>query len=482
VTVVTRGGGAPSLSEFRRGEHHRPEVVASAPCESAVRGWRVDERYEPKVVEQRWQRRWRESAAFRVAEGRPGRKFYCLEMFPYPSGRIHMGHVRNYAIGDVIARIKRRQGYHVLHPMGWDAFGMPAENAAIERSIHPARWTRENIAYMRGQLDKLGLSIPWERELATCDPAYYRWEQLLFTQMVERGIAYKRYGEVNWCATCATVLANEQVEEGACWRCGEPVELKQLDQWFLKITDYAEELLAGLDRLDGWPERVKAMQRHWIGRSEGARIRFPVVDHEAVIEVFTTRPDTLFGVTFLSIAPEHPLVEEIVSDAQRPAVEALRQRLARQRAEAAPGEEVELEKEGVFTGAYCLPPGASAPVPIYAANFVLMGYGTGAVMAVPAHDQRDFDFARKYDLPIRPVILPPDPDHPGAGLPLDPATMEGAYEEPGVMAASGPFDGQPNRQVDGPRPDRRAADSNVSRRPRPAKDGPQRIDIQSSCR
>jgi len=401
----------------------------------------VDERYEPKAVEQRWQERWRESAAFRVAEGRPGKKFYCLEMFPYPSGRIHMGHVRNYAIGDVIARLRRRQGYDVLHPMGWDAFGMPAENAAIERNIHPAKWTRDNIAYMRGQLDKLGLSIPWEREFATCDPAYYRWEQLLFTQMVERGIAYKRYGEVNWCDTCATVLANEQVEEGACWRCGNPVELKPLDQWFLRITDYAEELLVGLDTLDGWPERVRTMQRHWIGRSEGARIRFPVVNHEAVIEVFTTRPDTLFGVTFLSIAPEHPLVETIVTEAQRPAVEGLRERLARERAEARPGEEGEQEKEGVFTGAYCLPPGASEPVPIYAANFVLMGYGTGAVMAVPAHDQRDFDFARKYDLPIRPVILPPDPERPEAALELDPATMEGAYEEPGIMAASGDFDG-----------------------------------------
>jgi len=400
----------------------------------------VDARYEPKVVEAKWQARWREAAAFRVAGGQPGKKFYCLEMFPYPSGRIHMGHVRNYAIGDVIARLRRRQGFHVLHPMGWEAFGMPAENAAIERHIHPAKWTRTNIAYMRAQLDQLGLSIPWEREVATCDPAYYRWEQLLFTQMVERGIAYKRYGEVNWCDTCATVLANEQVEEGACWRCGKPVRLKPLDQWFLKITAYADELLAGLDTLDGWPERVRTMQRNWIGRSEGARIRFPVADSAAVIEVFTTRPDTLFGVTFLSIAPEHPLVEEITSAAQRPAVATFRERLARQRAEARPGDEVEVEKEGVFTGAYALPPGGREQVPIFVANFVLMGYGTGAVMAVPAHDQRDFDFARKYHLPIRPVILPPDPDHPGALLPLDPATMTAAYEEEGVMAASGEFD------------------------------------------
>ncbi|RMF84150.1 MAG: leucine--tRNA ligase [Nitrospirae bacterium] len=405
------------------------------------------ERYDPKAVEAAWQERWREAGAFRVEADHPGPKFYCLEMFPYPSGRIHMGHVRNYAIGDVIARMKRRQGYRVLHPMGWDAFGMPAENAAIERGVHPAAWTRENIAYMRRQLEKLGLSIPWEREFATCDPAYYRWEQLLFTQMVERGIAYKRFGEVNWCESCATVLANEQVEEGSCWRCGNPVVVRRLDQWFLKITDYAEELLEGLDRLEGWPERVRAMQRHWIGRSEGARIRFPVVDSEAVIEVFTTRPDTLFGVTFLSMAPEHPLLEEIVTEAQRPEVEALRERVARARAEQREGEE--LEKDGVFTGAYCLPPGAEEPVPIYAANFVLMEYGTGAVMAVPAHDQRDFEFARAYGLPIRPVVLPPDPERPGAGLPLDPEAMAEAYEGPGVLAGSGRFDGLPSEEAKG---------------------------------
>jgi leucyl-tRNA synthetase len=405
----------------------------------------VDERYEPQQIEAKWQARWHDTAAFAVANEAPGSKYYVLEMFPYPSGRIHMGHVRNYAIGDVVARLKRRRGFHVLHPMGWDAFGMPAENAAIERGIHPARWTRENIAYMRGQLRKLGLSIPWEREFATCDPAYYRWEQLIFTQMVERGVAYKKRSQVNWCDTCATVLANEQVEAGACWRCGNPVLLKELEQWFLKITDYAEELLRDLDRLDGWPEKVRAMQRHWIGRSEGARIRFPVVDSDEVLEVFTTRPDTLFGVTFMSMAAEHPLVDRITTAAQRPAVEALRAKLAT--VAAAAREDVAQDKEGVFTGAYCLPPGASQPVPIYVANFVLMGYGTGAVMAVPAHDQRDFEFARKYGVPIRPVIFPVGEG--GTPQPLDGTTMEAAYDGAGVMARSAQFDGFPSEEGKG---------------------------------
>jgi leucyl-tRNA synthetase len=405
----------------------------------------MDERYEPQQIEAKWQARWHDSTAFRVARDAPGPKYYVLEMFPYPSGRIHMGHVRNYAIGDVVARVKRRRGFHVLHPMGWDAFGMPAENAAIERGVHPAKWTRENIAYMRGQLRKLGLSIPWEREFATCDPAYYRWEQLVFIQMVERGLAYKKRSQVNWCDTCATVLANEQVEAGACWRCGNPVLLKELEQWFLKITDYAEELLRDLDRLDGWPEKVRTMQRHWIGRSEGARVRFPVVDTGEEIEVFTTRPDTLFGVTFLSLAAEHPLVERITAAPQRPAVAALRARLAT--VAAAVREEVAQDKEGVFTGAYCLPPGAGEPVPIYVANFVLMGYGTGAVMAVPAHDQRDFEFARKYGLPIRPVIFPLRED--GTPQPLDGATMEAAYEAAGVMGGSAQFDGLPSEEGKG---------------------------------
>jgi leucyl-tRNA synthetase len=408
-------------------------------------GMRMDERYEPQEIEAKWQALWHEAAAFAVASEAPGPKYYVLEMFPYPSGRIHMGHVRNYAIGDVVARLKRRRGFHVLHPMGWDAFGMPAENAAIERGIHPAKWTRENIAYMRGQLRKLGLSIPWEREFATCDPAYYRWEQLVFTRMVERGLAYKKRSQVNWCETCATVLANEQVEAGCCWRCGNEVLLKELEQWFLKITAYAEELLSDLDRLDGWPEKVRTMQRNWIGRSEGARIRFPVVDSDDVLEVFTTRPDTLFGVTFMSVAAEHPIVDRITTAVQRPAVEALRARLAT--VAAAAREDVEQEKEGVFTGAYCLPPGVSTPVPIYVANFVLMGYGTGAVMAVPAHDQRDFEFARKYGLPVRPVIFPVGDD--GTPQPIDGTAMDAAYEAAGVMGGSAQFDGLPSEEGKG---------------------------------
>jgi len=399
----------------------------------------MDERYEPQVIEAKWQARWRDAAAFRVAGPPPGPKYYVLEMFPYPSGRIHMGHVRNYAIGDVVARLKRRRGFHVLHPMGWDAFGMPAENAAIERRIHPAKWTRENIAYMRGQLETLGLSIPWEREFATCDPAYYRWEQLIFTRMVEGDLAYKKRSQVNWCDTCATVLANEQVEGGACWRCGHPVLLKDLEQWFLRITSYAEELLADLDKLDGWPEKVRTMQRHWIGRSEGARVRFPIDGHDAALEIFTTRPDTLFGVTFMSVAPEHPIVDRICTAAQRPAVEALRAKLAV--VDAAARTDEGQEKEGVFTGAYCRVPGRDEPVPIYVANFVLMGYGTGAVMAVPAHDQRDFEFARKYAIPILPVIQPPE-----AATPLDPASMTAAFVDPGVMTGSAEFDGLPSEQ------------------------------------
>jgi leucyl-tRNA synthetase len=398
---------------------------------------RMDERYEPQQIEAKWQARWQETAAFAVANEAPGPKYYVLEMFPYPSGRIHMGHVRNYAIGDVIARLKRRRGFHVLHPMGWDAFGMPAENAAIERGVHPAKWTRENIVYMRGQLRELGLSIPWERELATCDPVYYRWEQLIFTQMVERGLAYKKRSQVNWCDTCTTVLANEQVEDGGCWRCGSPVRLKELEQWFLKITAYAEELLTDLDKLDGWPEKVRTMQRHWIGRSEGARVRFPIDGHDTALEIFTTRPDTLLGVTFMSVAPEHPIVDQICTAAQRPAVDALRDKLAV--VDAAARTDEAQDKEGVFTGAYCRVPGRGDAVPIYVANFVLMGYGTGAVMAVPAHDQRDFEFARKYAIPILPVIQPPD----GAAA-LDGSTMTAAYVDPGVMVNSGQFDGMPS--------------------------------------
>jgi len=387
-------------------------------------------RYDPRALEAKWQRRWEETHAFaaRVEPGAPA--CYVLEMFPYPSGRIHMGHVRNYSIGDVIARQRRMAGYRVLHPMGWDAFGLPAENAAIQHGVHPARWTADNIDHMRRQLRRLGFSYDWERELATCDPRYYRWEQLFFLRMLERGLAYKRRSVVNWCARCATVLANEQVVDGRCWRCDGPVTERELEQWFLRITAYAEELLRDLDRLSGWPERVVTMQRNWIGRSAGAEIRFPLDGRSGDLAVFTTRPDTLFGVTFMSLAPEHPLVPELVAAtpaAQEIAAFAARAR-ATSRAERSAG------KEGIATGAFCRHPLTGARLPIYVANFVLMEYGTGAVMAVPAHDQRDFELAHAYGLPVRVVVQP-------EGERLDPAAMDAAWEGPGRLVDSGEFTG-----------------------------------------
>jgi len=381
----------------------------------------LEERYRPASVEPLWQDRWKENDSFRVEASGGSPRYYCLEMFPYPSGRIHMGHVRNYSIGDVIARYKRMRGYAVLHPMGWDAFGLPAENAAIDRGVHPAAWTRDNTEYMRRQLRKLGLSYDWSRELATCDPDYYRWNQWFFLRMYEKGLAYRRASFVNWCGSCNTVLANEQVVgEGQCWRCDSRVVQKELEQWFFRITAYADELLEGCDGLEGWPERVTVMQRNWIGRSTGLEIDFPLEDGP-VLRVFTTRPDTLFGVTFLSIAPNHPLAESLCED---------RAGLARVR-ESYGREDV---KEGVFTGRYAKHPLTGARVPVWVANFVLLEYGTGAVMAVPAHDQRDFEFARAYGLPVRVVIRPPDGT-------LDPETMEEAYVEPGVLTGSGRFDG-----------------------------------------
>ncbi len=394
------------------------------------------DRYDPAAVETKWQRRWEEERRF-AARPEPGRrKYYVLEMFPYPSGRIHMGHVRNYTIGDVIARQRRMQGDAVLHPMGWDAFGLPAENAAIQHGAHPARWTYENIAYMRAQLRRLGFSYDWDRELATCDPAYYRWEQLFFLRMLERGLAYRRRSRVNWCATCATVLANEQVVDGACWRCDTPVTERELDQWFLRITAYADELLRDLERLTGWPERVVTMQRNWIGRSEGAEIRFPLEGRDEDLTVFTTRPDTLFGVTFVSLAVEHPLVSRLVAGtAAAPAVCRFTDTVR-----AMTPEERAVGKQGVFTGAYCRHPLTGERLPVWVANFVLMEYGTGAVMAVPAHDQRDFEFARAHGLPVRVVIQP-------EGAPdLLPAAMEAAWEGPGRLVASGRFDGLPSEE------------------------------------
>ncbi|MEW6593262.1 MAG: leucine--tRNA ligase [Thermodesulfobacteriota bacterium] len=390
-------------------------------------------RYDFQAIEEKWRTHWLANKSFKV-QVEPGRKkYYLLEMFPYPSGRIHMGHVRNYTIGDVVARYQRMQGCNVIHPMGWDAFGLPAENAAIKHDTHPAKWTFENIDYMKGQLQRMGLSYDWDRELATCTPEYYRWEQLFFTRMYEKGLVYQKVTTVNWCETCQTVLANEQVIDGTCWRCDQTVMPREMNGWFFRITAYADELLADCDRLTGWPEKVLTMQRNWIGKSVGAEITFPLASGNGTLTIFTTRPDTIFGATFMSVAPEHPLVAELSRGTQQEAavrefVERTRQEKQRRK----PDEEV--EKEGVFTGGYCINPFTNEKLPVYAANFVLMEYGTGAVMAVPAHDQRDFEFAKKYTLPIKVVIQP-------AGDVLDPATMAAAHEGPGTLLASGPFTG-----------------------------------------
>ena len=392
----------------------------------------MEERYTPGAVEAKWQDKWAVEKSFKVTEDPSKQKYYLLEMFPYPSGRIHMGHVRNYSIGDVVARFKRMRGFNVLHPMGWDAFGMPAENAAIQNNSHPAKWTSENIDYMRTQLKRMGLSYDWDRELATCDLSYYRWEQKIFLEMFSRGLAYKKSSFVNWCPSCETVLANEQVEDGGCWRCDSEVNQKELEQWFFRITDYAEELLACTDSLPGWPERVLTMQRNWIGKSYGCEIDFPLENGEGAIKVFTTRQDTLFGATFMSLAPEHPLALTLTTSENLSAVEAFIEKVKgtdkiRRTAD-------DFEKEGVFTGACCINPATGLKMPVYLANFVLTDYGTGAVMAVPTHDQRDFEFARKYNLSMQVVIQP-------EGELLDPATMTGAYTEPGRMVNSGEFDG-----------------------------------------
>ena len=393
----------------------------------------MEERYQPKKIEEKWQRIWEEGKSFRVSENSRLPKYYLLEMFPYPSGQIHMGHVRNYSIGDVIARYKRMRGYNVLHPMGWDAFGLPAENAAIERGVHPAKWTMENIAYMRDQLKKMGFSYDWEREFATCDESYYRWEQLFFIEMFRRGLAYKKLSTVNWCEKCRTVLANEQVEGGKCWRCEQEVGVRELEQWFFRTTAYAEELLGELDHLTGWPEKVLAMQRNWIGKSVGAEILFPLMGREEALNVFTTRQDTVYGATFVSLAVEHPLALELSrSTPQERTVREFVERIQRINQTRRGADEA--EKEGLFTGAYCMNPFTGEKIPIYLANFVLMEYGTGAVMAVPAHDQRDFEFARKYGLPVRVVIQP-------QGKRIKAEEMAEAFVEDGVMVSSGPFTG-----------------------------------------
>ncbi|ANA39989.1 MULTISPECIES: leucine--tRNA ligase [Geobacter] len=392
----------------------------------------MQERYIPKNVEGKWQKIWEDNKTFTVTEDPSKPKYYLLEMFPYPSGRIHMGHVRNYSIGDVVGRFKRMRGFNVLHPMGWDAFGMPAENAAIKHGSHPAKWTYENIDYMRSQLKKMGLSYDWGRELATCDVDYYKWEQKMFLEMYEKGLVYKKSSFVNWCPDCETVLANEQVEDGCCWRCDSEVAQKELDQWFFRITRYAEELLEDTWNLPGWPERVLVMQRNWIGKSFGCEIDFPVEGKVEKVKVFTTRQDTLYGATFMSLAPEHPQALELTTPERRAEVEAFIDKVKKTDKIKRTAED--FEKEGVFTGAYCINPVTNLRMPVYLANFVLLDYGTGAVMAVPTHDQRDFEFARTYGLPLQVVIQP-------EGETLDPAAMTAAYTEVGTMVNSGPFDG-----------------------------------------
>ncbi len=393
----------------------------------------MDEKYDPKAIEARWQATWESANLFTVKEDPDRKKYYLLEMFPYPSGKIHMGHVRNYTIGDVVARYKNMKGHNVLHPMGWDAFGMPAENAAIANKTHPARWTYDNIEAMKRQLKQMGFSYDWDREIATCKPEYYRWEQWLFLKMYERGMAYRKESYVNWCETCQTVLANEQVEAGMCWRCGKPVQQKKLWQWFFRITDYAEDLLIHCDQLPGWPEKVVAMQKNWIGQSMGAEIQFPIENSSESITVFTTRQDTVFGATFMCLAPEHPLVQKLSRDMPQEAeVDAFVTRISMQDRSARGLEHY--EKEGVFTGAYCINPLSGRRMPVYTANFALMGYGTGAVMSVPAHDQRDFDFARKYGLDIIVVVQPENSE-------LNPSEMTVAYPGDGCMINSGKFDG-----------------------------------------
>ncbi len=390
--------------------------------------------YKPQQIDKKWQARWTDDRTFEPTEDPSRQKYYCLEMFAYPSGHAHVGHVRNYIIGDVMARMKRMRGFNVLHPFGWDAFGLPAENAAIKSGIHPETSTLANIAHMKGQLQRLGISYAWSREIATCAPEYYKFNQWIFLKMLERGLAYRKSSDVNWCPVDQTVLANEQVIEGTCWRCGTTVVVRQLEQWFFRITAYADELLKGLDTLTAWPEKVVVMQRNWIGRSEGARIKFPLAGSPAdAIEIFTTRIDTIYGATFVVLAPEHPLVDRFARESADPAK--MRERIAGFRAlDRGARLTGAVEKEGFDTGRKAINPFTSEEVPIWVANFVLAEYGTGAIMAVPAHDERDFEFARKYNLPIRIVVESRETPPPGGEQ-----TM--ATTNYGRLINSGPYSG-----------------------------------------
>jgi leucyl-tRNA synthetase len=391
-------------------------------------------KYNFKSIEVKWQKYWEENKSFKAEIDSSKQKYYLLEMFPYPSGRIHMGHVRNYGIGDAVARFMRMKGFNVLHPIGWDAFGLPAENAAIQNKSHPAQWTEENIAAMQVQLRSLGLSYDWDREIATCRPEYYRWNQWCFLKFYEKGLVYRKKSQINWCNSCNTVLANEQVVDGCCWRCDGEVEDRFQEGWFFKITDYADRLLEGCDRLSGkWPEQVLTMQSNWIGKSYGAEVDFNIKDQNEVIKVFTTRPDTLYGATFMVLAPEHPLVTKLsLGTKQETEVNEFINKVKQEDKVNRASETG--EKSGVFTGVYAVNPLTGEDIPVWSANFVLMDYGTGAIMSVPAHDQRDLDFALKYDLPVRIVIQSTETS-------LDESNMKKAFSASGVMVNSGAFNG-----------------------------------------
>ncbi|TFG00511.1 MAG: leucine--tRNA ligase [Promethearchaeota archaeon] len=392
--------------------------------------------YNPQKIEEKWQARWEKDGIFEVKMDSEQEKFYVLEMYPYPSSKLHMGHLRNYSIGDSYARFKRMQGFNVMYPMGYDSFGLPAENAAIDHGINPEKWTNENINAIKKQQKRIGLSYDWTREIYSHDPLYFHWDQWFFLKMFEKGLAYKQESYVNWCPKCATVLANEQVQGGKCWRCGSEIEQQFKTQWFLNIREYAEELLSGLDEVD-WPEKVKTMQRNWIGRSEGSIIKFPVVGDDKTVDIFTTRPDTLFGVTFMVFAPEHPWVRNWVEGTEYEAeFEQLYQETMKQNK--FKRTDIDIEKNGMYIGKKAINPMTEEEIPIYIGNFVVYEYGAGAVMAVPAHDQRDFEFAKKYNIPIKVVIQPFDYD-------LNPEKMTRAYESDGRLVNSGEFNGMENK-------------------------------------
>ncbi len=417
-------------------------------------------RYYPfRKIEKKWQDYWGKKSQFKVKEDPEKKKYYLLEMFPYPSGKLHMGHMRNYVVGDTLTRFLRMRGYNVLYPMGYDSFGLPAENAAMQNKTHPAEWTRKCISDMRKQQEKMGLSYDWNRLVITSQPDYYRWNQWIFLKFYERGLAYKKKAPINWCPKCQTVLANEQVEDGKCWRCESRVEIKDLEQWFLKITEYAKELLRDLKKLEGWPERVKLMQENWIGKSTGTLVNFKLKDSDKTLPIFTTRPDTLYGVTFMTMACEHPLALELVEGTkyEKEVKEFINRVILEDRFTRTAEDK---EKEGVFIGRYAINPLTNEEVPIYVANFVLLEYGTGIIMAVPAHDQRDFEFAKKYNIPIKQVIMPPnselsersgdpDPSSPrSSGRPLS-TDLKEAYVNPGIMMNSAQFTGLNSEEAKG---------------------------------